>query len=90
MKSDFLAYYKKKCRGQGQKWDIVCKHFCNFVQGHCTCGEVNVELCKKFREYLLNANQLRLFLDKHTESTDYIQQSVNAQYIKSVRIENPP
>lgn len=60
MKSDFLAYYKKKCRGQDQKWDIVYKHFFNFVQGHCTCGEVTVDLCKKFREYLLGANQLRL------------------------------
>lgn len=60
MKSDFLAYYKKKCRGQDQKWDIVYKHFFNFVQGHCTYGKVTVDLCKKFREYLLGANQLRL------------------------------
>ncbi len=60
MKSDFLAYYKKKCRGQDQKRDIVYKHFHNFVQGHCTCGEVTIDLCKKFREYLLCANQLRL------------------------------
>ena len=30
------------------------------MQGHCTCGEVTVDLCKKFREYLLGANQLRL------------------------------
>lgn len=60
MKGDFLAYYKKKCKGHDDKWDIVYKHFYNFVQGRCTCGEVNVDLCKKFREYLLNAHQLRL------------------------------
>ncbi|WP_233906127.1 phage integrase SAM-like domain-containing protein, partial [Segatella copri] len=40
------------------KWTCVYKHFFKFVQGHCTFGDVTVELCKKFREYLLNANQL--------------------------------
>ncbi len=36
----------------------VSTAFVQFVQGHCTFGDVTVELCKKFREYLLNANQL--------------------------------
>lgn len=40
------------------KWTCVYKHFFKFVQGHCTFGDVTVELCKKFREYLLNAKQL--------------------------------
>lgn len=59
-RSDFLAYYKKLCRMHHEKWDIVYHHFYNFVGGKCTYGDVTVELCKKFREYLLNANQLRL------------------------------
>ena len=35
------------------------QHFYNFVKGKCTFGEVNVNLCKRFREYLLNAKQLK-------------------------------
>ena len=35
------------------------QHFYNCVKGQCTFGEVNVDLCKKFREYLLNAKQLK-------------------------------
>lgn len=38
---------------------FVYQHFYNFVKGQCTFGEVNVDLCKKFREYLLNAKQLK-------------------------------
>ena len=58
-KADFLAYFKKMCRSKDQKWTFVYQHFYNFVKGQCTFGEVNVDLCKKFREYLLNAKQLK-------------------------------
>ena len=58
-KADFLAYFKKMCRSKDQKWLFVYQHFYNFVKGQCTFGEVNVDLCKKFREYLLNAKQLK-------------------------------
>ena len=58
-KADFLAYFKKMCRSKDQKWMFVYQHFYNFVKGQCTFGEVNVDLCKKFREYLLNAKQLK-------------------------------
>ncbi len=62
MKADFLAYFAKMMRTKDQKWKVVYAHFSNFVQGKCTFGEVNVDLCKRFRVYLLNAKQL-----KHTE-----------------------
>ena len=57
-KPDFLAYFEKMTHKKDDKWTCVYKHFFKFVQGHCTFGDVTVELCKKFREYLLNANQL--------------------------------
>lgn len=58
-KADFLAYFKKMCRNKDQKWQFVYQHFHNFVKGHCTFGDVNVDLCNKFREYLLHAKQLK-------------------------------
>ena len=59
MKTDFLAYFLKICRKKDQKWRIVYQHFYNYVQGHCTFGDVTIELCQGFREYLLNAKQLK-------------------------------
>ena len=35
----------------------VYMHFRTFTQGKCTFGEINVDLCNKFREYLLTAPQ---------------------------------
>lgn len=57
MKTDFLAYFLKMCRKKDQKWRIVYQQFYNYVQGHCTFGDVTIELCQGFREYLLNAKQ---------------------------------
>ena len=59
MKGDFLAYYKKTLRKHDQKWEFVYLHFFNFVSGKCSFEEIDVDLCNKFREYLLNAKQLR-------------------------------
>lgn len=59
MKADFLAYFSKMTRFKDQKWQVVYAHFFNFVQGQCSFGEVNVDLCKKFRTYLLSAHQLK-------------------------------
>jgi hypothetical protein len=59
MKADFLAYFLKMARTKDQKWLIVYAHFFKFVQGKCTFGVVNVDLCKNFRSYLLSANQLK-------------------------------
>ncbi|MCD8202907.1 MAG: site-specific integrase [Prevotella sp.] len=60
LRGDFLAYFKKMCHKKYEKWDIVYTHFNNFVSGHCTFGDITIELCKNFGEYLLHAKQLRL------------------------------
>jgi integrase len=36
----------------------VYDHFERFVNGKCTFGDINVELCRNFRTYLLTAKQL--------------------------------
>ena len=59
MKADFLEYFRRKMQGKDHKWRVVYAHFCNFVHNQCTFGDVNIELCKKFREYLLTAKQLK-------------------------------
>ena len=58
-KADFLEYYRKQLRKHDQKWGFVYQHFYNFVHGKCTFEEIDVDLCNKFREYLLNVRQLR-------------------------------
>ena len=55
----FLEYYRKQLRKHDQKWEFVYHHFYNFVHGKCTFEEIDIDLCNKFREYLLNAKQLR-------------------------------
>jgi integrase len=54
MRGDFIAYFKKLAHTKYDKWDAICRHFTNFVHGKCTFGEVTVELCQKFRDYLLH------------------------------------
>ncbi len=57
MRGDFLAYFRTKADRKNCKWQHVYKHFYRFCQGKCTFGEINVDLCNKFREYLLTAPQ---------------------------------
>ena len=58
---DFLEYYRKVARKRGgEKWQMSYTHFCNFVKGYCLFGDITVELCRKFRGYLLSAHQLKL------------------------------
>lgn len=58
-KSDFLIYFKDIARKRNQKWMFVYAHFEQFVNGKCLFGDVTVELCNKFREYLLKAKHLK-------------------------------
>ena len=44
-------------RQKNSKWQHVYMHFYTFIQGKCTFGEINVDLCNRFREYLLTAPQ---------------------------------
>ena len=59
LKADFLEYYRRQLRKHDQKWEFVYHHFYNFVHGKCTFEEIDIDLCNKFREYLLNAKQFR-------------------------------
>lgn len=59
LKADFLEYYRRQLRKHDQKWEFVYHHFYNFVHGKCTFEEIDIDLCNKFWEYLLNAKQLR-------------------------------
>ena len=57
MKGDFLAYFKRLADKKNSKWQHVYMHFRTFTQGKCTFGEINVDLCNRFREYLLTVPQ---------------------------------
>lgn len=59
MKSDFLAYFKSIAWKKHQKWQVCYRHFSNFMNGHCTFGEVTVDLVRRFGQYLLTTNQLK-------------------------------
>ena len=78
-KADFLTYFKEKCRVKHDRWGIVYKHFSKYVNGKCTFGEVTIELCRGFREYLLNAHQL-----KHTKQM--LSQNSAACYYSTFRL----
>ncbi len=59
MKGDFLEYYRTFLLDKNKKWEFVYKHFEAFTNRKCTFGEVNVDLCRRFRQYLLNATHLK-------------------------------
>ncbi len=56
-KGSFLAWFKKKADARNAKWQNVYKHFEAFCEGKCTFGEIDVDLCNKFKEYLYTAPQ---------------------------------
>lgn len=58
-KGDFLLYFKNLAEKKNTKWMHVYKHFEQFTNGKCKFGEVNVDLCRRFMEHLLNAKQYR-------------------------------
>jgi len=67
MKGSFLDYFKDKAYKKNTKWENVYLHFKQFCNGKCRFDEINVDLCNRFREYLLTAHQL-----KHTEQLLHI------------------
>lgn len=66
-KGDFLGYFWELAGKRNTKWEHVYKHFERFVGGRCTFGEVNVDLCRRFMDYLRNARQYR-----HSKQTLHI------------------
>ena len=57
-KGDFLAYFKKKAEEKNTKWENVYKYFERFCEGKCTFGEITVDFCVKFIEYLQTTPQI--------------------------------
>lgn len=45
------------CGGHHTKWEHVYKHFERFCNGRCRFDEITVDLCNKFKEYLMTAPQ---------------------------------
>lgn len=55
----FLYFFAKYAQKKGDKWHSAYKHFYNFVKGQCRFKDLDINLCRKFREYLLTeAKQL--------------------------------
>ncbi len=54
---DVLKYFYSKLLDKDHKWRIVYEHFNDFVKGSCSFEEMTVDLCNKFREYLLTARR---------------------------------
>ncbi len=59
LKADFLEYFRNQLRKHDPKWEFVYLHFSNFVHGKCSFEEIDLDLCNKFREYLLTARKLK-------------------------------
>ena len=69
MKGDFLKFFEKEARKKYEKWYVVYKHFYSFVNGKCCFGDITIELCNEFKDYLLNTNQLRLSHRRITQNS---------------------
>ena len=67
-KEDFLAYFHEHLEGQNQKWIRVYDHFKKYCGGECKMGDITVDFCNGFKNYLLNAQQLKH--DKRKLSTN--------------------
>lgn len=57
--ADFLDYFYQISKRKDPKWSMVYAHFVRFAKGKCTFGDITVDLCRKFREYLLFTDQLK-------------------------------
>lgn len=57
---DFLEYFRQIVGEHNSSLWKGCYNHCRFfVKNSCTCVEVDIELCRKFRSYLLSAHQFR-------------------------------
>ncbi len=58
-KMDAVEYFYQLLQTRGSsKWLGAYDHFNKFVHGKCAFTDIDVELCKGFREYLLTAKRL--------------------------------
>ncbi len=56
---DFLEYFRDKAKRKNQKWGATYNYFEEYTCGVCCYGDVTLKLCQDFREYLLNAKQIK-------------------------------
>ena len=94
MKGSFLAYFKEKAEKKNDKWMHVYQHFEVFCQGKCTFEEITVDLCNKFREYLLCTPQLThkdrpLHINSAANYWSTFRASLHMAYREHKILENP-
>ena len=82
LKADFLEYFRNQLRKHDPKWEFVYLHFSNFVHGKCTFEELDIDLCNKFREYLLTAKKLKRNGLIRTNVNDFLEKIATEDVVK--------
>ena len=59
LKADFLAFFWKFALENGNTWESAFRHFERFMSGRCTFGELTLDLCLKYRQYIQKATKFR-------------------------------
>ncbi|MDH6343764.1 integrase [Parabacteroides sp. PFB2-12] len=59
LKADFLSYFYSVAKEKGDKWTSVYFYFDRFMNSKCSFGEIDENLCERFRDYLTNTYQLK-------------------------------
>lgn len=54
LNADFLEYFRNSAKGKHTKWYACYLFFERFTNGKCRFADLSVDLCKKFKDYLLN------------------------------------
>ena len=54
LRLSFLKYFEEKIKGKPRHWQTALQYFSRSVNGECAFGNLDVRLCQKYREYLLN------------------------------------
>lgn len=59
LKADALEFFYSIAKVKGDKWLMTYYHFDIFTQGKCIFSDIDVDLCNKFIDYIMSANQLK-------------------------------
>ena len=81
LKGDFLDFIRRKAaKRDDNRYEQVLNHLSRFCNGKCTFGEITVEFCNRFREYLLTTTS-----GKSTKHSKPLHQNTAALYWSSFR-----
>ncbi len=58
LNGSFIDYFKEYAHKKNARYVQTFIHFNRFTGGKCTFGEINIELCNKFLEYLHTTSQV--------------------------------